>query len=266
LTADEVWRRLPFDKQYVVGQKNINVVLKKLLNQGKIKNKQEFYFLDEEDWQNRKQRQKYVPLKQTELAQLLPLLHRIPTLKAVILTGSTAVDNAKQADDLDFMLICQAGTLWLTRFLVTILTKLKHKRPLKKDNNAWCFNIYLDERDLTIPQDRRSLYEAYEILQMRYLLDTDQLEERFLAANSWLKQHLSYYRQMKFKRFQVFSQAHALTTFLNYVLFCVQVFYRRLKFGHELFTLTPTQAFFNETRYRETIFARMEEKMKKIAS
>lgn len=266
LTVDEVWQRLPFDKQYLASQKKINDVLKKLLNQGKIKSRQNFYFLDEDDWRNRVQRQKYVQGKQRELAQLLPLLRRIPTLKAVILTGSTAVDNAKQADDLDFMVICQAGTLWLTRLLVTLLTKFKHKRPLKKDNNAWCFNIYLDERDLTIPRDRRSLYEAYEILQMRYVLDTDQLEQRFLAANSWLKQYLSYYRRLKFSRSQLFPQAHLLMMVLNHVLFFTQVFYRRLKFGHELFTLTSTQAFFNETRYRETIFARMEEKMKKIAS
>jgi hypothetical protein len=260
LRKGEVVARLPYLKKIIYSPKKITESLQKLVNQSIIKNHADYYYLENADLLNRQRRQKYVLGKQAELDNFTTLVRKIPFIKAVVLTGSTAVDNAKKNDDLDFLLICQHNTLWLSRLLLIILTKLKGKRPLGQASNAWCFNLWLDEADLTLEHKRRSLYEAYEVLQMKFIYDAGEVEEAFYNANSWLKEQLFCYHSRRFGQYETRKNF----SLLNYILFAFQKTYRQLIFGQENFSLSPTQAFFNELSYREQIFTKLKKKMEQI--
>jgi len=261
LNQDEVTRRLAKGKEKLLfSRKKIKISLRKLLDQSLIKSDGHFYYLEERDLMNRKNKAKFIENKKNNIEEFVKLAKKIPFIKAIGLTGSTAVDNAGKNDDLDFMIICQNNTLWITRFLLLILTKLKNKRPGVQKSNSWCLNLWLDENDLTIKEERRSLYEAYEILQMKFIFDHGSYEQLFLNANQWLKKELFFYDNFKFGRYK----RKMSFSLLNKIMFMVQKFYRRVAFGKENFSLSLSQAFFNEISFKKKLFRSLGKKLNEI--
>lgn len=259
LSKKEIFERLAKGQEKIfISSKKIENSLKKLISQSLIQSDGQYFFLKKRDLENRLQRAKFISIKKKEIQNFVNLVKKIPFVKAVVLTGSTAVDNAQKDDDLDFMIICQHNTLWLTRFVLILLTKLKDKRPEKENSNAWCLNLWLDEGDLVISEERRSLYEAYEILQMNFVYDVADLKKQFLNANPWLKDYLFFYDNYKFGGYKV-KKSFSL---LNKLFFVLQKKYRQLVFGQENFSLSLTQAFFNSISFRDKVFSRLKEKMK----
>lgn len=259
LSKKEIFERLAKGQEKIfISSKKIENSLKKLISQSLIQSDGQYFFLKKRDLENRLQRAKFISIKKKEIQNFVNLVKKIPFVKAVVLTGSTAVDNAQKDDDLDFMIICQHNTLWLTRFVLILLTKLKDKRPEKENSNAWCLNLWLDEGDLVISENRRSLYEAYEILQMNFVYDVADLKKQFLNANPWLKDYLFFYDNYRFGRYKV-KKSFSL---LNKLFFVLQKKYRQLVFGQENFSLSLTQAFFNSISFRDKVFSRLKEKMR----
>ena len=258
LNKKEIAQRLAKgDQKISTSSKKIEESLKKLMSNSLIQSEHDYFFLRKRDLSNRLQRAKFVPQKQKEIQAFVALASKIPFVKAIVLTGSTAVGNAQKEDDLDFMIICQNNRLWLTRLILILLTKFKAKRPEKENSNAWCLNLWLDEGDLVIREERRSLYEAYEILQMNFVYDAGNLQRQFLNANSWLSKYLFFYDDYKFGRYKI-KKSFSL---LNQLFFILQKKYRQLVFGQENFSLSLTQAFFNSISFRAKVFSKLKEKM-----
>lgn len=264
LTVDEVINRLPLaPKKIIFSDKKIRESLKKLTKQALIQSDGQYFYLEKKDLISRKKRAKFVSAKKERTDEFVKLASKIPFVQAIVLTGSTAVDNAQKEDDLDFMIICKKNTLWICRFLLIALTKLKDKRPKKEKDNAWCLNLWLDEGDLTIDKNRRSLYEAYEILQMKFVFDRNNYQQLFLNANEWVKRYLFFY----FKSSSLLEAKSEIPNnfnpyyFLNLFFFWFQRQYRSILFGKESFALNSTQAFFNHLSFREKLFARLRKKL-----
>lgn len=263
LSQDEIIDRLPYSKKFIFSRKKIEDGLKKLLNTSKIMYQQGYYFLEKGDLVSRLERVRHVKKRDQEVRRFVQIASKIPFIKAIAITGSTAVANAKRDDDLDFLLICRPGTLWLSRMIMILVSKWFGKRPLQQDACAWCLNIWLAEDDLLIKPDRRSLYEAYETLQMHFVWDPQNLKEKLLRTNSWLKRYLYHFRDLQPSSVQN-MRPNLLLGFINHFFFVLQTGYRKHVFGRERFTLTPSQAFFNETRYRNKVFSLLKKKMKEI--
>ncbi len=258
LTADEVIKRLPLaPKKLIFSEKKIRESLKKLTKQALIQSDGQYFFLEKKDLISRKKRAKFVSAKKERTTEFVKLASKIPFVQAIVLTGSTAVDNAQKEDDLDFMIICKKNTLWICRFLLIALTKLKDKRPSQEKDNAWCLNLWLDESDLTIDENRRSLYEAYEILQMKFVFDRSNYEKRFLNANAWLRNYLFIYELYGFGKYK----KEKSYSWFNQLFFSLQKRYRLLSFGQENFSLSLTQAFFNHLNFRAKLFTRLRKKL-----
>lgn len=263
LTENEIAKRLPkAPKELPFSRKKVSQSLKKLVNQGLVRSDNQYFYLQERDLANRKARAQFIVEKQNKTAEFVQFAKKIPFIKAIVLTGSTAINNAKKNDDLDFMLICQKNTLWLSRFLLILLTKLKNKRPDQKKDNAWCFNILLDENDLTLDENRRSLYEAYEVLQMIFVFDRDHYQENFFNANEWLKNYLFFYDNFKFATYDK-TMSFSL---LNQFFFYLQKQYRLIMFGKENFSLSLSQAFFNRLNFRATLFTNLRKKLTELGA
>ena len=141
-----------------------------------------------------KYRQKTSQEKMKLAQEVVKFFSFIPTIKAVLVTGSLAVNNAKPKDDIDLMIITQKNSLWFTRLLLIPLLSLffKRRQPQKPNNqNSICPNLWLDKLSLAVPKAKRNLYTAHETIQAKPLLDKDHTHHQFLTANQWVKNYLA---------------------------------------------------------------------------
>src|SRR5574341_231549 len=104
---------------------------------------------------------------------------RLPFVRMVAVTGALAVDNVREADDIDYLIVAVPGRLWISRAFVILLVKLA----------AWlghdlCPNYFLSERALQL--DDHSLFAAHELVQMVPLAG-DELYQQMQAANPWAR-------------------------------------------------------------------------------
>lgn len=139
--------------------------------------------------ETRRRREKISQQKWVIARDLGERLKKFPSIKAVYVTGSLAMNNADVDDDVDFMLITAVNTLWISRLIINIYFWAQRRFPGQKQApDKLCINLWLDESVLHItPHD---LYRAHEVLQAKLLWDRDNMHARFLAVNLWVKKFL----------------------------------------------------------------------------
>lgn len=126
----------------------------------------------------------------------LKLLSFLPQIKLVGLSGSMAMMNAKEKDDIDLFIITGKNRLFTGRLIALLLAEILGIRRKFADrssrfrvssfNNKVCLNLFFDEKELSVPSFKRSLYVAHEVLQMKPIVNKDQTYEKFLEANRWV--------------------------------------------------------------------------------
>ena len=133
----------------------------------------------------------------------IKLLSLFPQIKLVGLSGSMAMMNADEDDDVDLFIITAKNRLFTGRFITLILAQLLNLRrrrdvsPSKvkriafasslKYKNKICLNLFFDESALAVPKFKRSEYVAHEVLQMKPIVNKSQSHERFIRANEWVQ-------------------------------------------------------------------------------
>lgn len=190
LTAREIHQRLHHKKADL---ESVEFGLNQLLNQGKIKKQDKYYFLPgrEKTVRFRKKRNKIAARKTKRAEKLARVIKIIPMIKLVGLTGSVAAENPRQEDDLDFLIITARGWLWTTRFLTTGLLSvlgLRRKPGDRKYKNKICLNLFLEEDNLS--KFNQNLFTANEILNLKLLWDKNNQYDKFLSDNQWVKNYL----------------------------------------------------------------------------
>jgi hypothetical protein len=143
----------------------------------------------------RRQNQRFSQLKLTLAKKAVHFLKLIPSIKLIAITGALTMNNSGQHDDIDLMIITQTHRLWLTRLFSILLLELLHlrRRPKAKTlTNKICLNLFLDESTLKLPASQRNLYTAHEVCQIKPLVNGGQTYQKFLAANSWVKNYLPH--------------------------------------------------------------------------
>ena len=123
------------------------------------------------------------------------LLSFFPQIKLVGLSGSLAIMNTDEEDDIDLFIIAAKNRLFTARFIAVILAKMLgiHRFYDKSSTlyvtrytNKVCLNLFFDEVDLAVPEFKRNKYVAHEVLQMKPVVNKDCAYERFLEANFWV--------------------------------------------------------------------------------
>jgi len=105
------------------------------------------------------------------------LIGNLPFVRMVAVTGSLAVDNADDGDDIDYLIVTSPGRVWLARALTMTVVRLATLRGL-----TLCPNYLLAESALSLPE--RDAYTARELLQMRPVHGRE-VHARMLRANTW---------------------------------------------------------------------------------
>jgi predicted nucleotidyltransferase len=179
----------------------IRETLKELLQLGVVISNGTYWALSgiEKSFRSRISRTRQTQQKQAAIVLLSQMLHRIPGVEGFAITGSVAVQNATATDDIDVLVITKPHHLWLTRFLVLIMTiATGHRVRLHQTvGNAWCFNLWLESDHLAVPKSKRTLYEAYEVLQAKFIWAKPGIRREWLAANAWVAEFVAtqYYHQ-----------------------------------------------------------------------
>jgi len=143
----------------------------------------------------RRQNQRFSQLKLTLAKKAVHFLKLIPSIKLIAITGALTMNNSGQHDDIDLMIITQTHRLWLTRLFSIFLLEFLHlrRRPKAKIlTNKICLNLFLDESILKLPASQRNLYTAHEVCQIKPLVNRGHTYQKFLAANSWVKNYLPH--------------------------------------------------------------------------
>ncbi len=199
-----------------------------------------------------------------EAKNLCSILKIIPTISMVSVTGSVAINNPKQNDDIDLLIVTKNHTLWVTRAIVTLIILLsgrkRHPKALPKDaNNTFCLNLWLEESALYIPTYKQSLYTAHEVLQALPVYDRSNTSHRFLTINRWVKKYLAnaYYEKTKqsknklFKDDQLMNNLFFLFSPINYLFYLLQLFYMKPKITTE--TIALDHAYFHKIDFSDKI-------------
>lgn len=141
-------------------------------------------------------------LKRKLAERIVAKISKIPTIRAVFLTGSVAVWNASSKADVDLMIITAPNTVWITRIMVVGLLKVMQRyRSKRKVADKVCTNIFLDIRHLEVQV--KNLYTAHEVLQAECLFDAGGVEDCWLTTNLWAGRFLPVVykeRQKQLKR------------------------------------------------------------------
>ena len=122
----------------------------------------------------------------------LKLISLFPQIKLVGLSGSISMMNAKENDDIDLFIITAKNRLFTGRFIAMVLaqlTGLRRRRQLAKldtVSNKVCLNLFFDETKLNIPKFKKNYYIAHEIIQMKPLINKNNVYELFLYSNRWV--------------------------------------------------------------------------------
>lgn len=199
LTVREVWRFLIGDSgvtvEVVREQLAISTDYQRLpAGKAGIYTDGEFYFLRgrEEIVKLRKERGKWSKEKWEIAQNTAKKLKVIPFIKMIGVTGALAMNNCKENDDIDLIIISAANSLWLTRFLMILfcpilgIKRRKRKEVFVKDKI--CFNLFLEENHLKIEPE--NLFLAHEICQVKPVYDRGGIYEKFMRENKWIKKYL----------------------------------------------------------------------------
>jgi len=144
---------------------------------------------------DRQQLLKQSQKKRQQAQPLIEYLAKISWIEGVAITGSLALNAADEKADADFLIITQPNRLWLTRLLVLYFA-IKHGKRRSfahEEPNSWCFNLWLDSHHLFVPPAQHSLYTAYEVCQADWVINRHHTAQKFLLANSWVRQTLPVY-------------------------------------------------------------------------
>lgn len=126
----------------------------------------------------------------------IKLLSFFPQIKLIGLSGSIAMMNAEEKDDIDLFIITARNRLWTGRMIALLIAQLlgiRRKRiyyPRRPSQILYkdklCLNLFFDESSLTVPKHKQTEYVAHEVLQMKPPINKGKTYERFLAANRWV--------------------------------------------------------------------------------
>lgn len=188
LSQEELWRYLKYDKP--VDKKYFLAALQQMTGQT-LGYQAGVYFLLDHDFQVAlRKKRSLISDKKLQRARLAArLLRIIPTIQFIGISGSLAMHNADQDDDIDLFIITQPGLLWTTRFLTVTLLSLVHmvrKKRTKKTTNLVCLNMFMDESSLMLDSKRQDVYTAHELWQLKPLFNRQETYTRLLQANTWI--------------------------------------------------------------------------------
>lgn len=110
------------------------------------------------------------------------IMAHAPFVRMIAVTGSLAMDNAGEGDDIDYFVVTAHGRVWLTRLWLVALVRVARYVGVEL-----CPNYIVSENVLMIQE--HSFFYARELAQMAPLWGHD-IYQRLMALNRWVLNYL----------------------------------------------------------------------------
>lgn len=199
LTREELWRWLWTSEP--VSEEMFLEHLRTLIGQGAIQRVAGYYVLAGRE-ALLAARERKIPVLEHKMrrAQLAAKkLRWIPFVQAVLVSNTVAGGTAEKESDIDFLVVVQAGRLYLARLLVTlVLSVFRLRRTKRMITNRMCLCFYVTDRALNlsvIALDQPDIYLMYWIHQLIPLYDPFGMYEKILTANQWTRRYAPHARR-----------------------------------------------------------------------
>lgn len=197
----------------------------------------DFYFLsgNKQLVKKRQARELISIVKLKKAETIIKRLSLIPTIKLIGISGTLAMKNCEEDDDIDIFIIAEKNFAWTTRFLAVIFLIIMgayRNKNSKHYQDKICLNLVLDEKRILFAKE--DLFTAHEIAQLLPIFERDGTYRKFLNANGWIKKHLPNWQikhKKVFKKQQNYLDRLMITickiVFLEKILKTLQLFYMR---------------------------------------
>lgn len=185
--------------KWLIGKKatlrQVEKALRHLSQKSEIKTKDDLYFLPKRGSLVKKRQEKEKTSKSylRQIRLIAQLFKIIPWIKLVGVSGSLAMENSKQSDDIDLFIITQKNRLWISRIFLLLILELSNKRrkrgeKIKDIAGKICINLLINNDSLAF--SNKDIYLAHEVLQTKVLWQRDGVYSRFLSENNWVFKYL----------------------------------------------------------------------------
>lgn len=178
---------------------------------------------------------------------------KFPDILFIGISGSVAAGYPKKDDDIDLFLITKKNCLWINRLRLRLYI-YKNRIPHRKFNkqqkpDQFCFNIWMDEQDLTINSQKQNLKNAMDLILLIPILNKNYSYERLIKANDWAKKYVAtgYLKIVSSIKYQVLSIDNInnfLDKIVNWLVYWPQFWYMKKKIKSEEINLY--RAFFHQ--------------------
>ena len=182
LTAEEIWR-YQAGTEYAASEVAEALAGDPILR-ARVSNEGDFYCLSgrEDIFAIRVQRARASRRVWRRARAYGRIVSRLPFVRMVAVTGALAMDNLGDRPDIDFLVVTEAGRVWVCRRLIVGLVRLA-----RLAGDDLCPNYIIAHNKLDI--DQRDLFTAHELAQMVPLAGGG-LYRAMLERNTWARQYL----------------------------------------------------------------------------
>ncbi len=254
LTREEIYK-------YYIGEKvsrgAMSHVLREMVKAGQISKENNLYFLNgrQKLCKIRKNRKTESVPKMVLALKTIDILHFIPTIKLIGVSGSLSMENCERKDDVDLFIVTDGNALWITRLIVSLVLSVLGIKRDRKDNfgiNKICPNMYLTLSSLSISPN---LFAAHELSQLKVIFNRDFTYQALLDSNSWVSKFMPNVSKTK-NYITTQPKDNFLVSFLDRISYYLQLKYMKDRITKE--TVTRDKALFHprdKTHFVEAIFA-----------
>lgn len=195
----------------------------------------------------------------------------IPTIYLIGISGALAMRNSDEKDDVDFFIITKKNTLWITRLLLLLLLQflgVLRKRNDQNLKNRICLNMLIDETKISLPETKRDLYNAHEVVQMLPIFERNNTYVRFIEANSWISKFLANsininQKEKKSSSISIFQHLNIFLSIFEWPAKKIQLLYMIRHKTKEI--ISDHLLAFHPLDYKDMILSLYKERVKKYA-
>lgn len=150
----------------------------------------------------------------------LEYLRYLPFIRMIGITGSLAINNARDESDVDLFVVTRPGRIWTSRILCSFVTQVLGIRRYEDNiKNRICLSHYVSSGALTLRV--KNLSKAHTYAGLVPLFDKNGWYKKFQEQNMWMKKYLSFYpwklgRSKRYLKKSYFSRI--ISSFLEFVL------------------------------------------------
>ncbi len=196
LKKEEIWQWLWSETGSSLAREEVEKELLSGQREGWIAEQEGFYFLPGREkivgWREEREKISWKKIKKAQrVARLLGLIFGV---KMIAVCSNLGYLNADEEADIDFFIVSEVDRIWSVRFWSVFWMKILGQRPSPgKTKNKICLSYFVTEDNLNLKStetgepDRHLIYLLSQYLP---IYSEDNLWQRFVAANYWIKRYL----------------------------------------------------------------------------